>query len=126
MIETSNSGIQWTEPRDLALDDLKTPQLDSPTIIHISHMWPHGLFYYETPHGANVALANGRTAFLFADCFTFDKLKHLLTVGGFTEETIAAYSSGKEEELQINWLNCFALPVWIAVVGLLFYQAVKR
>ncbi|MCD4726608.1 MAG: DUF1559 domain-containing protein [Pirellulales bacterium] len=125
MLGTSNSGIQWTEPKDLSLDNLQTPQLDSAMIIRSPHMHSNGLFYYETPAGVNVALANGHTDFLSANRLTVDKLKRLLTVGGFTEENIAAYSSGEEEEPQINWPNCFALPVWIAVVALLLYQAVR-
>jgi len=126
MIETSNSNIPWTEPKDFSIDDLQASQVDSPTIIHISHMRPHGLFHYETPHGINVALADGRTDFLPASALRTDRLEHLLTVGGFTEENVAAYSSDEEKRPQINWPSCLALPVWIAAVGLLLYQAVRN
>ena len=126
LIETADSGIQWTEPRDLSADDLQSAQADSMSPVQSPHMREEGYFYHETPSGVNVALADDSVHFLFAHSLRADKVKHLLTIGAFTEENIANSSDAWDDvELQPNWPHCIGLPVWIVAVGLLLYQAMR-
>ena len=123
LIETANSGIQWTEPKDLCLDDLQGTRAESAVIVQSPHMRDQGYFFYETPTGVNVGVANGRVDFLFSCALSTEKVKRLLTVGAYRDEDID-YSWDKEE-LQPNWPHCIGLPVWIVSVGLLLYRAVR-
>ena len=124
LIETANSGIQWTEPRDLDLDHLASAAgRDSVPAIRGPHMRSNGYFYYDTPAGANVAFADGHGCFLPSSNLTSERLSKLLAIGGCNYDDIL--TSTEAEELQINWYNCFVLAVWFLSVGLLFYQSFR-
>ena len=58
LIETADSGIQWTEPRDLCLDDLATPSADSVSS-HPSPAHATTAISITKRQGVNVALADG-------------------------------------------------------------------
>ena len=123
LIETANSGIQWTEPRDLDLDALATGPQDSATVIRGPHMCSNGYFYHATPAGANVAFVDGHESFLPTSNLTPERLPKLLAIGGCSNDGILP--SMEAEELRINWYNCVALAVWLVSVSLLLYRAAR-
>ena len=125
LIETANSGVAWTEPRDFSLDDPRSNQSDSVSTIQGPHMQDNGYFYYKTPMGFNAMLATGRTHFLFAGHPAADKLRPLLAVGGFTEENAATDIAADKQEPEINWWHGIGLPVWLVSVGLLLYRSYR-
>ena len=61
IVEMANSGIQWTEPKDIYLDDL--PALRS-LIANSPHRRSNGYFFRETP-AMNAVLIDGYMMFLF-------------------------------------------------------------
>jgi hypothetical protein len=125
LIETADSGIQWTEPKDFCLDELgDVPSTDSASEIQIPHMRDNGYCYDETPYCLNMAFADRSWRPVYAETLKTEKLKRLLEVGGFTQENAADLGADKQEP-QLNWPHCIGLPVWLISVGLLLYQAVR-
>jgi prepilin-type processing-associated H-X9-DG protein len=124
LVEKSNSGIQWTEPKDFCLDDLVsgTSQEAVPPI-QSAHQWRHGYFYHNTP-GINVAFADGHVDFLPIDNFAVSNLKSVLAIGGCKDEE-GLRPLIRKDDLRINWPNCIALPAWFVSVVLLLHQAVR-
>jgi hypothetical protein len=124
IVETANSEIQWTEPKDISVDDL--PALRS-LIANSPHRRNNGYFFHETP-AMNAVLVDGDMMFRFPhdsrpNVLTI--LKNLLppppsmakrTKDNFLDD---AYP---EEPPAIHWPHCIGLPVWIVSLGLLFYQ----
>lgn len=124
LTETADSGIPWMQPKDLCLDDIRRTGPDPAIDVQSPHMRDNGYFYYETPAGFNVAIADGSVRFVFTGRPTVEKLDRLFTAGGFKEENIT--SSSDDEELRINWLLSIGLPVWAVSTIVLFYRMVRR
>jgi prepilin-type processing-associated H-X9-DG protein len=128
LVEVANSGIQWTEPRDLSLEAIAQAAADDPNSVgFVKHTRPYdGFFFYHDTivYGANVAFADGSVRFLPAGALTAKNLRDLLQVGGFME---AEYDldSWTEGQGGIHWTNCIALAIWLVSVGLLLYRAVR-
>ena len=66
LVEVANSGIAWTEPRDLSLDTLGAAGAKSPPLVVSSN---HGrreefFFIYDRGSGVNVAMADGSVRYL--------------------------------------------------------------
>jgi hypothetical protein len=124
LIETADSGIAWTEPRDFPADRPGGLQAkDSGLAIRCPHTRDVSYFFHEAPCGAHVATVDMHVRLLPAGNFAADNLKRLLAVGGFTEENMV---DGYGNQLpRIHWAHCVALLVWMASAGLLFYRAVR-
>ena len=124
LVEVANSGIAWTEPRDLSLDALETADA---TLTGVTVSSNHGgrdetFFFTECKRsGANVALADGSIRYLPPGKLSTDKLRKMLQVGGFVEESllenIADFLYG------LRWPNVAALAVWLLLVGMLLRHA---
>ena len=130
LVEVANSGIQWTEPRDLSLDAVAQAATADPNSVgFVKHTRPYdGFFFYHDTivYGANVAFADGSVRFLPAGALTAKNLQKLLKVGGFKEgEEAYDLDSWTEGQGGINWGNCIALAIWLLSVGLLLYRAVR-
>jgi prepilin-type processing-associated H-X9-DG protein len=124
LIESSDSGIQWTEPRDFSLDDLQSAAAKaSTTVIRAPHTRSNGYFFHDTPTGANVAFVDGHESSLPAANLSAQSLKQLLTIGGCKDENFLPPDGS--DDLRLNWPNCIVLAIWIASVGLLLRQAVR-
>ncbi len=124
VIEAANSGIPWTQPRDLYLDDIRGTGPAPAINLQSPHMRDNGYFYYETPAGYNIAIADGSVHFLYTGRLAVEKIERLLAAGGFKEENGGFPSDN--DELRINWLHSIGLPVWIVSTSLLFYRMVRR
>jgi hypothetical protein len=122
LVESCDSDIQWTEPKDVSLDALLA---GSPGCVTVSSKHPPDseFFHYTPPAGAHVALADGSVKFLPGDLLASDKFPDMLKVGRFREAYIEADWGGVGR--RVNWPNCAALAVWLASVGLLMYRAVR-
>jgi hypothetical protein len=126
IVEMANSEIQWSEPKDIYLDDL--PALRS-LIANSPHRRSNGYFCRETP-AINAVLIDGDMLFLFPRDSTpnvLTSLKLLLP----PDPTKAERRDTKdnyldrfyaEEPPPINWPHCIGLPVWIVAVALLSYR----
>jgi hypothetical protein len=124
LIETANSTVQWTEPKDFSLDDLATAvQRDSAPVIKGPHMRSNGYFYHDTPGGINVVFVDSHERFLPATNLTPDRLSKLLAIGGCSDDDILPPQEA--EELQVNHYNCVVLAVWIVSVVLLLVHAMR-
>jgi prepilin-type processing-associated H-X9-DG protein len=118
VVEVADADIKWTEPRDIDIEKLNSP--GSPTVSS-RHMLDNGYFYHPTM-GANVAMCDGSVRFLPVGAIRPDKLKELLTVGGCTDENIAA--SMAAEELRVHWQHCFGLSGWLVSIVLSLHWVV--
>ena len=121
LVEVANSGIDWTEPRDLSLDTLGVAETKSSALVPSNN---HGrreefLVTYDYGSGVNVAMADGSVGCLRLGSRSLEELQKLLQIGGFKEEEI------DEPEMRLNWPNIAALAVWLASVGTLLVGAVR-
>ncbi len=121
LIEVTNSGISWAEPRDLLLDALGAANGKSPALALPSD---HGLreeffFTYDHAAGVHVAMADGSVRSLRIGNRSPEELRKLLQVGGFKEEEFG------DPERRLNWPNIAALTVWLLSVGTLLTHAVR-
>jgi hypothetical protein len=130
VIERANSGIQWTEPKDIKFDNVHELQSLAATSPHTRY---NGYFYYETP-AVNAALVHGDMVFVFPSDSRISVLTGLLP----TKELLLPpeelrriersrgkydpYSHLFREELLVNWPHLVGLPVWIVAVAMLTYQ----
>ena len=88
LIEVTNSGISWAEPRDLSLDTLGAADGKSPALALTSD---HGrreefFFTYDYVAGVHVAMADGSVRFLRIGNRSPEDLRKMLQIGGFKEE----------------------------------------
>jgi hypothetical protein len=122
VIETADSGINWTEPRDIELDALIAA--DPPTLQVMpgsKHMHSNGFFYRDTMSVVNTLLVDGGAWTFSASWLFTDRLKTILQVGGASQ--CQGEPAVDNQKLQINWLHCIGLPVWLVSVALLFHQS---
>jgi hypothetical protein len=121
LVEVGGSGINWLEPRDFSLDELRA---DGATLSGVKlscvHSTSNGFFFHNSPGGAVLLLADGHHEYVPAAALGAEKLKQRLSVGGFNAEEAEEVAS---DARSVNWTNCAALAVWIASVGLLLYRA---
>ena len=83
LVESCNTDIQWTEPKDVSLDAFLAGTPGCATIS--SKHPPDSEFFHYTPlAGANVALADGSVVFLPGDLLASDKFPDMLKVGRFS------------------------------------------
>lgn len=119
LVETTNSGIQWAEPKDIALDNI-------PSIEALATKGPHahnnGYFYHETP-GVNAMLVDGNVMFPLPCNVADDVLKSLANVT-FVRTSADSYDLTAERQ-RLNWPHCIGLPVWLLSVALLFHQSYR-
>ena len=120
LVETTDANIGWTEPRDLNLNELNSP--DSPQISS-KHMRNNGFFYHESPRGAHVTLGDGIVWLLPAEAIKSDKLIDLLAAGGYNKKIISSIDTS--ETLRIHWPHCVAFAVWLVSLVLLLHWAVR-
>ena len=126
LVEVADSGIVWTEPRDLSLDSLATADGKSPALTVSSN---HGrrqefFFIYDRGVGVNVAMADGNWLYLPLGGLSSD-LREILQIGGFSFAKLDDDGVGFDERRRPNWPNIAALAVWILSVGTLLTKAVR-
>ena len=127
LVEVVDSGIPWTEPRDLSLDTLGADQTKVRAFAVSSRHGRRGNFFftYEHRYGANVAMADGSARYLSPSRVSTENLRKILQVGAYREEEIDSDDASYGEELRLNWPNVSALAVWLLSVGVLLYRAVR-
>jgi hypothetical protein len=127
VIETADSRIAWTEPRDLSVDDLDAADPSSEVKLHASHMRDNGYFYHPTPSCIDVAFADGSVGLLPANPMATERLKSLLATGGCNEtvmESLAQQADGNAD-LLLNWPHCVGLPIWLTSAVMLLISAAR-
>ena len=66
LIEVTDSGIAWAEPKDFSLDTLGAAQATLPAILSSFHCRRGDFFFtYDYDSGVNVVLADGSVHFLW-------------------------------------------------------------
>ena len=113
VVEVAESGISWTEPRDVSLDALGNaagkPNLLIPSSHHVARV--------------NVAMADGSVRCLKKDSCSMDVLTKILQIGGCTDEAVPSQETLYPEPA--IWPNIAALAVWLLSVGALLVGAVR-
>jgi hypothetical protein len=127
LVEVANSGIRWTEPRDLSLDMLGAGDGKSYPLTVSSEHGRHEEFFITTNRpSAEVAMVDGSVHYLLtAGSLSTESLHKILQVGGYREEEIGSYGELHNEQCTLNWPNIAALAVWVLSVGLLLRRAVR-
>ena len=121
LVEVTNSGIAWAEPRDLSLDTLVAANGKSPALALTSN---HGrreefFFTYDYDSGVNVAMADGSVRFLRTGNRSPEDLRSSCKSVALRKKQIG------EPERHLNWPNIAALAVWLLSVGTLLNRALR-
>jgi hypothetical protein len=129
VIEVANSGIAWSEPKDLSLSALEVTGTNASTLVPSSKHGPHSNFFctYGDALGAYAAMADGSVRYLPPDCLSAERLPDLLQIGGCKGDGIESLdNSYHHPHIRPNWPNIAALAVWILSVGILFGVVTRR
>ena len=127
LVEVANSGISWTEPRDLSLDALGMSDSGSAALNVSSNHGHHADFFfmYDRRAGINLAMGDGFTRYLPSGGLSAANLRKILSIGGCTDKDFEAYEENYAQTCRPNWPNLAALAVWLASVGALLVGAVR-
>ena len=126
LVESADSGIAWTEPRDLALDDLAATQASATPAAVLGYHGPEdGFFFRNDRRTACVATVDGGRFHLRPSNFSPPELRRLLQVGGFDPDEFDGNSDLSDNAWHFNWPNIAALAVWLLSVGMLLTKAVR-
>jgi hypothetical protein len=127
LVEVANSGIAWTEPRDMSLDALDASSGTSQPIMVSSRHGQQDSFLFTAPshRPALVLTVEGQSHFVPPGALSDGNVRKMLQVDGFDEEALHAFDSSFNEAMQPNWPNITALAVWLLSVGMLLTAAVR-
>ena len=119
LVEASNTGIPWAEPRDFSLATMGAAEGKSSTIALTSN---HGMrkeffFIYDHVPGINVAMVDGSVGYLRTGNRSPEELRKVLQIGGYTEEEMGDPNDPYGERRRLNWPNIAVLGVWLVSVG---------
>ncbi len=118
LVEVANTGIRWTEPKDLSVEAVHTVVASPPqTTVPSNHAARYDGFFYRDSPMAYAVLVNGSVRAVPAG---LPATSILMSIGGCTEENLNGCWS-----IQINWPHCIGLSVWLASVSLLLHQAFR-
>ncbi len=123
--EAADSGIAWTEPRDLSLDEFEAAHGQPPAIAVASHYGHEkGFFFvYDRPTVASIATVSDIFD-LPPGSLSREELRKALQIGGFTEE-VRSRDGYRDCPRHLNWPNIAALAVWLVSVGTLLTHALR-
>jgi hypothetical protein len=128
LIEVTNLGVAWTEPRDLSLDALIMSGTKSPALSSSSN---HGrqedfFFSYDYSSSVSVLLADGTVRDLRLASLSAEDIQRMLQIDGCSENELSSHGALFDPERRINWRNIVALAVWLSSIGALMNHAVRN
>ena len=116
-MEWKNSGILWTEPRDITLDKAVDAIVSGSQNLSRGHIVPGNFFLHDTAIGSSVAFADGRIGFI--------------PLGGpreLVEQTLRGDPESYEKlrdlsfVRRIHWPNCAALAALVLSVAVMLFR----
>jgi len=121
LVEVTNAGISWAEPKDLSLDTLDAAESNSSMLAVSSNHGRREDFFFTYDYGScvHVAMADGSVRYLRLGHRSIEDLRKLLQIGGFKEEEFG------NPVQRLNWPNIASLAVWLLSVGTLLTHAVR-
>lgn len=133
LVETTDAGIAWTQPRDLLVDSLSSSGSNSASVTASSRHGDYNGFFYSKRRcdGINVSFADGHQQFLSLDGVDAKLLAKYLRIGGFEDASYVEMEASQyqtppgQDDFRIHWPNIAALLVWLLSVGLLMFRAVR-
>jgi len=127
LVEVADSGILWTEPKDLSLDTTG-PDVGKSTLPNVSNCHSYANFFGTRIHraGASVAMADGSVTYVARGGLSIENLRKILRVGEFKPGLTDSYEDSYRETWHLNWPNIAALAVWLLSVGTLLTHAVRN
>jgi len=129
LIEVIDAGIPWTQPKDLLLNDLSTPNVTP--VPFCRYAYPESYFYHTSASKTNVGFADGSAQTWPAGFLASSLFPKALRIGGSDEimQSDIAKFSWEPVRIHIHWANCvtfgMALAVWIGSTALLLFLAVR-
>ena len=120
LVEATNSGIDWTEPKDFSLETLGATAEGSDSQRLASNHHPKIDFYICD--GVYVAMACGSIVFLPTTGRSNEDVRRALQIGGYAD-TVS--EEAWRIARRVNWPNIAALAVWLLSVGTLLTCAVR-
>ena len=128
LIEAADSGIDWTEPRDLSLNAIGAAETMPPAISVWSNHGHRADFFwtYDYHTAVNAATVDGSVLAIPSDGLLTENLRTILPIGGCKEQEIYSFEDKHSHETQhLNWPNIASLAVWLLSVGTLLTHAVR-
>jgi hypothetical protein len=122
LVETANSDIQWSEPRDLTLEDVLQGVNPPPGKGLTSYHTLSPGFFYEDETVVNVAFVNGQQSVLYQN-ISPEKLKALLTKAGGDDADLKHYDPLPSK---LNWRRVIALPILVLSFILLLFRGIGK
>jgi len=124
VVETTDSGIAWAEPKDIRFDDVQALRS---LVAKSPHLRDNGYFFRKTP-AVNAVLVEGDMIFMFPWDSSISALNGLVPPDEPPRPRSEPvhkedpFSRLYVEKLRVHWPHAIGLPVWIAAFGLLFHQ----
>jgi hypothetical protein len=130
LAEVTNSGIGWTEPRDLLVESYeRTDDSTANPTISSQHRNRTNFFYtYRLGVGANIAVADASVRYITPERLAPEAFEKCLQIGGYNADLFqsdAPVTSPPSEKPEFNWPNCAALAVWVLSVISILFQAIQ-
>jgi hypothetical protein len=128
LVEVAQSGVRWTEPKDVSLDAIAASDPNAPALVPSSnHGGRKGDFFFIYDFGivVDVAMADGSVRVLRLDRFSPEQLRGIFKIGGCTPEILKQAEDEYYKSRRLNWPNIAALAVWLVSAGTLLVGAVR-
>jgi hypothetical protein len=124
VVEVADSHIPWSEPRDLVLDELRTPGKNGPALACGFHEWhdKEFLFKIRSYQAVHVLAADGTVGMLRTAGLSDDQLRDKLRIGGCRTSDLEGFDY---YEPRNTWANIAALIVWLLSVWASLATAVR-
>jgi hypothetical protein len=124
-VEIIDAGIPWTQPKDLLIDDLSTP--NATPVLFCRYAYADGYFYHKSSSKTNVALVDGSVHTWPAGFLKSSIFPKAFRIGGLAavQQSDIERFSYDPFRIHIHWANCIALAVWLGSTGLLMLTAVR-
>lgn len=125
LVELAGTGIRWTQPKDIAVDEILGDILvDVSSPFQTGHVDNGVYLFHDRKCFMNVTTADGAVRRIPICCgLTKDKFRSLFAIGGFSP-ALREELERIEKQPPIDWSHCGIFAAWLVSVVLLLHWAI--